>query len=253
MGKIFSMFRKDLKIYLLSPLAYTVVGAFLLVVGYFYINVLAYYILQVTRWGGYGINSTKFILYPIFQNVLFLLIFLVPVLTMRSFPEEESAGTFELLLTSPITEFQIVMGKFLSSYFIYCVALAILLYIPITLSKAGELDVGLIVSGYVGMLLAGAAFFSAGIFTASLTKRQATASMLAFALLILLWFVNWAASNIGTSYPILGEILWRLALFNRVRAFSEGVIDLRNVVFFISLTVLFLYLSVISLASRRWK
>lgn len=253
MKMILSMFRKDLKIYLLSPLAYTVVGAFLLVVGYFYINVLAYYILQVSRWGGYGLNSTKFILYPLFQNILFLLIFLVPVLTMRSFPEEEAAGTFELLLTSPITEFQIVMGKFLASYFIYAVSLAILLYIPFTLSKAGELDIGLIVSGYVGMLLAGAAFFSAGIFAASLTKRQATASMLAFALLILLWFINWAASNVGTSYPILGGVLWRLALFNRVRAFSEGVIDLRNIVFFVSLTVLFLYLSVISLASRRWK
>jgi len=222
-------------------------------VGYLYINSLAYYILQVSRWGGYGFNATKFLFYPLFQNVLFLLIFLVPVLTMRTFPEEEASGTFELLLTSPITEFQIVMGKFLASYFIYLITLAILLYIPITLRKAGELDIGLLISGYVGMLLAGAAFFAAGVFAASLTRRQATASMVSFALLLLLWFINWAASNLGTDYPVLGGILWRLAIFNRVRAFSEGVIDLRNVIFFVSLTVIFLYLSVMSLASRRWK
>lgn len=253
MRMILSMFRKDLKIYLLSPLAYTIGGVFLLIVGYLYINALAYYILQVSRWGGYGLNATKFIFYPLFQNILFLLIFLVPVLTMRTFPEEETSGTLELLLTSPITELQIVMGKFLASYFIYVVILAILLYIPFTLSRAGELDIGLIVSGYIGMLLAGAAFFSVGVFAASLTKRQATAAMVAFALLILLWFVNWAASNLGTDYPVLGGILWRLAIFNRVRPFSEGVIDLRNIVFFASLFVLFLYLSVMSLASRRWK
>ncbi len=248
-----SIFKKDLKIYLFSPLAYTLIGAFLLIVGYLYINVLAYYILQLSRWGGFSFNSTKFIFYPVFQDVLFLLIFLVPVLTMRSFPEEESSGTFELLLTSPLTDFQIVMGKFLASYVVYLIVLAILLYMPITLSRAGKLDLGLIVSGYLGMLLAGAAFIAAGVFAASLTKRQATASMLAFAILIMLWFINWAASNFGTTFPIVAKILEKLAIFNRVKHFSEGVIDLRDVVFFVSLTVLFLYLSVISLSSRRWK
>src|SRR5438128_355851 len=175
MSNILAIAHKELKSYFASPIAYVVIGFFVALYGYFYVVMLQYFTRMSLQMGQPGMggpqsaNVNEMMIRPLMQNVLILVLFIMPMVTMRTYAEEKRSGTIELLLTSPLTDFEIVMGKFLGTVVLYLALLAVtMLYIAI-LFIYGRPEWRPIVSGYLGLLLLGSCFISAGLFISSTT------------------------------------------------------------------------------------
>ncbi len=228
---------KEFKSYLASPMSYVVTGIFLAGTGFFFSFSPATY-LETSIRGFVG-------------NMLFqiLLLLLVAVLTMRLLAEERKMGTLELLLTAPVRDSEIIMGKFLGSLGILTVMLALTLYYPILLMLFGDPDIGPIVTGYLGLFLLGCTSLAVGLFASSLTSNQIVAAVVAGGILVALWFIGMAADLFPEA---LGEVIGFFSLSNYFPDFMRGVIDTRGIVYYLSITALFLFLAVRSLENSRW-
>jgi ABC-2 type transport system permease protein len=177
-------------------------------------------------------------------------LFVLPLITMRTYAEEKRSGTIELLLTSPLTDFQIIMGKFLGAVGLYILMMAVTLIHIAVLFVYGNPEWKPIVSGYLGLLLMGASFISIGLLISSLTKNQIVAGMVTFAVLLLLWTVSWMQDSAG---PNMQKVLQALSLTERFDDFSKGVIDLKHVVYYVSFISFGLFLTAKSVDSERWR
>ncbi len=182
---------KEFRSHLTSPMTYVVVGIFLLLTGFFFINYL-----KDTSYGDTSIRGF------VNQGSLLLLLF-AAMLTMRLMAEEKKLGTWELLLTAPVRDTEVVLGKFLGTLGIMVVMLAFTLYYPLLLVIFGDPDIGPIITSYVGLFLLGSAALSVGIFASSLSSNQIVAAVVSGALLFALWFVGMAASYLPEA---LGEV-----------------------------------------------
>ncbi|MCL4467060.1 MAG: ABC transporter permease [Chloroflexi bacterium] len=227
---------RELKSYFASPVAYIVTAAFLVVTGYLFTLILLY--------------SREASLRYLFGNMSVLLLIVSPALTMRLLAEEQRTGTIELLLTSPVRDREVVIGKFLASLGLLAAMLGMTLFYPLLLFVYGHPDKGPILSGYVGTLLLGASFLSIGLFASSLTANQIVAAVLTFMGLLLFWLIGGAADLAG---PPLGDLLRYLAVDQNYNDFTAGVVDSKAVVYFISVVVVFMYATVRTLESRRWR
>lgn len=231
----FVILKRELQSYLVSPLAYVVAVVFLLVCGYFFsVNLLAT-----------GTADLR----PYFLNLGVLLIFISPLLTMRLLAEERQNHIDELLMTLPVTPAQVVAGKYLAALILYAALLALTGVYPAILSGLSEPAWGPIVTSYVGALLLGGTFLAAGVFTSSLTDSQVAAGFLCFGLLLLLWVINWLAFALMGPVAELARVL---AVFERFDDFTKGLIDSTHVLFYVSATLLLLFLSVRNLERRTW-
>src|SRR6059036_2534583 len=201
MGNILAIAQKELRSYFASPIAYVTIGFFALLYGYFYVVGLAFFVRQSMQMGQFGsgqsVNINQMMIRNIVQNVTILVLFLMPMVTMRTYAEEKRSGTIELLLTSPLTDFQIIMGKFLGALALYAVMLLITMVHIGLLFVYGKPEWKPIVSAYLGLLLMGGCFISAGLFISSLTKNQIVAVMATFAVFLFLWVINWIGSFSG--------------------------------------------------------
>src|SRR3954471_4632665 len=180
MSNILAISQKELKSYFASPIAYVIIGFFALVFGYFYvvsINVFMQMALQMGIPGQGQVNINSMAIRPMLQNVSVVALFVLPLITMRTYAEEKRTGTIELLLTSPLTDFQIIMGKFLGAVSLYALMLAVTLVHIAILFIYGNPEWKPIVSGYFGLLLMGASFISMGLWISSLTKNQIVAGV----------------------------------------------------------------------------
>jgi ABC-2 type transport system permease protein len=179
----------------------------------------------------------------------FLLAFILPILTMRTFAEERKNGTDILLMTSPVSVGGIVLGKYFASLTVFLVMTVVTFIYPILISVYGNLNVMPMISCYIGYVLIGAFFVAFGVFTSSLTKSQVISAVTGIGTLILVWFVN------QYSYLFKGHLLafanW-ISFFFRFREFVQGLFSSRDLVFFFSLTGLFLLLTMIVIEKRRW-
>ncbi len=226
---------KEFKSYLASPMAYIVTGIFLVLTGFlFSISPSTYSETSINGFLGTG-------------SILLLL--LAAVLTMRLLAEERKMGTLELLLTAPVRDSEVIVGKFLGSLGILTVMLALTLYYPILLISFGDPDIGPIATGYLGLFLLGCTSLAVGIFASSLTSNQLVAAVVAWGILFALWFVGMAA---GFLPEALGEVIGYLSLSYYFPDFMRGVIDTRGIIYYLSITVLFLFLAVRSLENSRW-
>jgi ABC-2 type transport system permease protein len=180
-------------------------------------------------------------------NIL-LLIFAI-VLTMRTLAEEKKLGTWELLLTSPVRDSDVVLGKFLGSFGIMFVMLALTLFYPLLLVIYGDPDMGPILTSYLGLVLLGGTALSIGIFASSLTANQIVAAVVSGAILFGLWVIGIVATNTPQA---LQQVLSYLSISSHSAAFEAGVIDTRDIVYYVSITALFLYASIRSLEASRW-
>jgi ABC-2 type transport system permease protein len=237
---------KELKSYLTSPMAYIVVCIFLLLSGLFFVLYLNNTGFSDTSIQGFvdplsvfGVRTSG--------NVL-LLLFAV-ILTMRTLAEERKLGTWELLLTSPVRDSDIVIGKFLGSLGIMAIMLVLTLLYPLLLVIYGDPDMGPIWTSYLGLVLLGGAGLAVGIFASSLTANQILAAVVAGAILFGLWVIGIIA---GSAPKALQEILSYLSVSSHSVAFEAGVIDTRDVIYYLSVTALFLYGSIRSLEAGRW-
>ena len=195
------------------------------------------------------VNLIDGVMRPLLGNISIIILLFLPLLTMRLMAEEKKLGTWELLLTAPVRDTEVVLGKFLGTLGIMVVMLAFTLYYPLLLLIFGDPDIGPIITSYVGLFLLGSAALSVGIFASSLSSNQIVAAVVSGALLFALWFVGLAASYLPEA---LGEVVQSLSLSHHFEDFYRGIIDTRAIVYYLSVTALFLFLTIRSLETGRW-
>ena len=256
MGHVMAIFGKEMRSYFGSPIAYVMAGVFLLFSGFVFRNQvlefrdMSVYLRTAEREEKIQLNVNTGVVEPFFEFQTFIWMIVIPMLTMRLYAEEKRGGTYELLMTSPITSAQILMGKFLACYALYLlIELMAFGYIGV-LAAHVQLDWGPIFSGALAVVLIGATFISVGILASSLTENQIIAAVLSFFFLILLWIIDWAARF---SDDLFFVILKFLSLIEHTRDMIRGVVDTHDVVFFISAAAFFLFLTHTALESRRWR
>lgn len=238
---------RELKAYFFSPLAWVVLTFFLLVNGYVFSLIVSF--LSDPRAGG---STTPLKLF--FGDTFFfwlVLLFVTPVLTMRLLSEERRSGTIEALMTAPVSETQVVAGKYLAALGFYAFLwLPTLAYVAVV-ARASEVDWGPIVSGYVGVLGIGAVFMAVGIFGSSFTKNQIVAAVVTFAMLIFFFAVAFLDGLV--SDEALKSSLSYLNLLDHMDEFGKGIVDTRRLVYYLTTVVLFLFLSSRTLAAKKWR
>ena len=254
MSSLWALTRKELRVLLLSPVAYVVAGMFLILMGYLYFNAVSYFTLISVQAGQMPMvtrpNLTRDVFLPTYGNMGVVLIFLLPLLTMRLFAEERRAKTLELLMTSPIGILQMVLGKYLAVLILYVGLLACTVYMPLFMAAYGELSWGPVLTSYLGLLLLGSAALALGVFASSLTENQVIAAAVAFGGLLLLWVIGWISHSAG---PGLGAFLTSLSLIEHLDRFLRGLLDTRDVVYYLSVTAFFLFLTHRVVESHRWR
>ncbi len=228
--------RRELASYFTSPVAYAVTAVFLVIAGYFF-GMILYYSRQAT-------------LSYLFYNVTTFLLVIGPALTMRLLAEERKSGTIELLLTSPVRDGEVVVGKFIAALVLWALMLVLTLVYPLLLRLYGNPDPGPILTGYLGLLLAGGAALSLGVLASALTSNQIIAALIGFGLTMLLWVTD-AVQGV-VSGPV-GSFFAYLSMASHFDAFPSGVIDTKDVVFFLSVIVAALFVATRILEARRWK
>ena len=254
MSNIAAIARKELRHYFASPIGYILVGFFALLFGYFYFAMLAFFERQgmqmMMQQGGGSLNVNQMLIGPVFSNSTVIMLFVFPLITMRTYSEEKRSGTIELLLTSPITDWQIILGKFAGAMLLYAVMLAVTLIHMGLLFIYGNPEWKPIVTGYLGMLLLGGSFLSLGLFISSLTRNQIVAAMATFGVFLMLWVINWIASFVG---PTAQQVLSALSITEHFDDFAKGIIDTRHVIYYVSFIAFGLFLTAKSVDSERWR
>lgn len=257
MRNILAIAAKDIRAQFVSPIAYVVLTGFLLLGGWFFFNLLARFNFLLNLYTSFRnpeamerLNLNEFVIAPLLHNLSVILVILVPVITMRSFAEEKRSGTYELLMTSPLTVTEIVVGKFLGAFaFVFIMLLLTGIY-PLILVLYGNPEPGVILSGYLGLLLLATAFVSVGLLTSSFTENQIIAAVSCLVGLLLLYVISWPADTAGET---LGALLKYVSLTEHFGEMVKGVIDTRDLMYFGSVIVLALFLTQRSVESLRWR
>ncbi|HQP44625.1 MAG TPA: ABC transporter permease [Thermoanaerobaculales bacterium] len=247
MTKILAIVRRELIAYFSSPLAYIVLTAFLLMQGYIFYIIVSFLNNPMTQ------AMTPLRLF--FGGTVFFwlfLLFTVPVITMRLIAEERRSGTIEVLLTSPVTEGQVIAGKFLAALLFYLVLwLPTVLYL-VLLKQHSSIDLRPVLAGYLGVLLIGFLFLAVGTFTSTLTNNQLIAAILAFAALVVLFSIG-LVEQLMVSSSWLRDALSYMNLWTHMDDYAKGIVDSRHIVYELSVGLLFLFLAAKSLEVKKWR
>jgi len=200
--------------------------------------------------GGGNVNVNEQMIRGVLQNAAVIILFVMPMITMRTYSEEKRSGTIELLLTSPITDLDIILGKFLAAMGLYCAMLLVTLINIAILFRLGNPEWRPIAAGYLGLLLMGGCFISVGLLISSLTKNQIVAGFVTFAVFLMLWVINWLADSSG---PTGQAVLSFLSITDHFDDFTKGIIDTKHVVYYLSFITFGLFLTAKSVDSERWR
>jgi ABC-2 type transport system permease protein len=255
MAGVWAVIRKELTIYFSTPIFYLTGFSFLLLGGYFFYANLLYYNL-VSFQGAQNpqvaamLNPQQLVFRPLYGTLAIVFLFLVPLITMRLLAEEKRSGTAELLFTYPLTDGAVIFGKFLAALAVYLVWLAVTLVYPLVVAPLARLDWGAIFSCYLGLILLGSACLALGLFASSLTENQIIAAVVAFAFLLLFWLIGWQQELGAAGW---GGFFAALSLLEHFENLARGVIDTRDLVFYLSFIYFFLFLTQRQLESRRWR
>jgi ABC-2 type transport system permease protein len=249
-----AMADKELRSYFASPIAYILIGFFSLLFGwFFYVYLMAFnqQSQQMMQFGqGGGANINQMMIRGLFQNTAVIILFVMPMITMRTYSEEKRSGTIELLLTSPVTDLEIIVGKFLGALALYAAMLLVTMLYMVMLFKISNPEWRPIAAGYLGLLLMGGCFLSAGLFISSLTKNQIVAGFLTFATFLMLWIINWIGESSG---PMTRDIVAYLSIVEHFDDFARGIVDTKHVVYYLSFITFGLFLTAKSVDSERWR
>ena len=253
--RVWPIYKKELRLYFTSPVAYVLLTIFLLIAGYFFYSIFAFFTRASMQAAmnpqmGRDLNVTESVLRPLFANLSVILLLLMPLLTMRLFAEERRAGTIELLLTYPVRDGAVLVGKYLAAFTVYTVMIAgTLLYPLLLVIVRAQPESGPLATGYLGLLLMGAMFLAVGVFASSLTENQIVAAIVTFGLLLMFWIIGWTAEIVGGP---LGTVLTHLSILEHNDTFAKGVLDTKDIIYYINFTALALFLTLRSLEARRW-
>jgi ABC-2 type transport system permease protein len=240
-----SIYKKEFYAYLSSLVAYITIGIFLTVLGLF---LWVFPDTSILDYGYAGLDS-------LFNTVPYLFMFLIPAITMRTLAEEKKEGTFELLATKPLTDWDIILGKYLAAVTLVLFALipTLIYYISVYQLGAtvGNIDSGAVIGSYIGLFLLGAAFVAIGVFSSSLTKNQ----IIAFAIAVFLCFITFSGFDSASqilSFQSIDSILINLGINAHYQSISRGVLDTRDLIYFLSFIAIFLAITKTILGGRKW-
>ena len=227
---------KETQVYFSTPAAYIVVAMFLVVSGIFFVSDVTTVFADASVRG--------------FVNwIAFFTLFMSPILTMRLLSEEKKIGTLELLLTAPVRDWEVVAGKYIASILVFTLALALTLYYVLLLYWFGDPDTGPVLSAYLGLFLHGSATLAVGIMASSLSSNQIVAAAVGTVLLLSLFFLDRVATTFS---GVVADVLHGLSLNTRFVDFTRGVVETGHIVFYVSVSTIFLFFAVKSLEMRRW-
>ncbi|MGH9308249.1 MAG: ABC transporter permease [Vicinamibacterales bacterium] len=245
---------KELRSYFASPIAYIIIGLFALLFGVFFNLYLAVFLERsrgMSQFGGGGAsNINQDMIRGVLMNAAVIILFVMPIITMRLYAEEKRSGTIELLLTSPLTDVQIIVGKFLGALGLYAAMLLVTMLDIAILFGYGNPEWKPVAAGYLGLLLLGGCFLSLGLFISSLTKNQIVAAVVTFAVFLTLWIINWSADQAG---PVARAVLNHLSIIEHFDDFGRGIIDTKHIVYYLSFITFGLFLTAKSVDSERWR
>ena len=249
------IFKKEMHLYFGSPVAYVVFTFFLLISGWFFSQIFLFYSDISMRsfmqpQFGQNLNITENVMRPLFTNMSVVLLFFIPMLTMRLFAEEKRSGTMELLLTYPVRDGEVLAGKYLAAGALYAILLVLTLLYPGLVAYFTRIEWGPILTGYLGLLLLGGTFLAVGLLISSLTENQIVAGFGTFGILLLFWVIGWGAEFAGGN---LRTLLQYLSVTDHLDTFSRGLIDTKDLVYYASAIALALFLTLRSLESKRWR
>jgi ABC-2 type transport system permease protein len=255
MKNIWIICKKEVRAYFTSPIAYVAITVFLVLTGFFFQSLMWWFnsqSLQMARNPQYyqQLNINQMVYSPLFHNISIVLLLMIPLLTMRLFSEEMKIKTDELLFTSPVNVNQIILGKYFASLFVLLVMLALNGLLSLFTFAFGNPEFIPIFNGYLGLFLMGAAFMAVGIFFSSVTENQIVAAVLTFGALLLFWILNWAAYSAG---GFLKDTLNYLSFFQHFDGMTQGILDTTDLVYYLSMMFLGLFLTHSVIQSRKWR
>jgi len=251
---IWTICRRELSSYFRSPIAYGVMGFFALVSGYFFYAAVVFFVQRSLETAMMGqsapMNVDEWVVRNVLSNVSVVCLFLIPMMTMRLFAEEKRSGTIELLLTSPLHNLEIILGKWLAAVILYASLLGLSLINMLTLYAYGTPDWRPMMVGYLGLLLQGGCLLAIGTFVSTCTKNQFVAGVASFAVCLLLWVLDWVSAF---DQSVISKMLSYLSVVSHFESFARGVIDSKDVIYYVSMIVLGLFLTARSMESLRWR
>ncbi|HRQ44325.1 MAG TPA: ABC transporter permease subunit [Candidatus Goldiibacteriota bacterium] len=255
-SKFLGLYKKELKIFFSQPIAYVLISVFVAIAGYFFAGITNYYSeVSLRSMNSYQQNMFDLtmldgIFRPWFYNVAFILLLIMPLITMRAFAEEKREGTMELLFTFPVSDAAVVAAKFCGAYTVFLAMLAGALSPVVMLRFSSGFDIAPVAGGFIGLMLLGAAFIMLGTFISGLTENQIVAAVVTFAVLMFIWIIEWLSSVVD---PAVGRVLSNISIIRHYDSFSKGVIDTADLVYYAVFIFIFYFLSLRVLESKQWR
>ncbi|MFQ5581064.1 MAG: ABC transporter permease [Mariprofundaceae bacterium] len=252
------IYSRELKSYFNSLTAYVVIVMFLLVTGYFFYTLLTTFSIVsfqaqtdpmlAKQYQLLNINET--VVRPLFGSISIIMLLMTPLLTMRLFSEEKKTGTIELMLTFPVNDIDVILGKYLACFSVLLTMILLTATYPILLVVLGEPEAKPILTGYLGLILMGAAFISLGIFASSLTENQIVSASVSFGMLFFFWLISYSVNLVSAG---LGQVLSYLSINEHIESLSKGVVDSEDIIYYLCFIAVFLFLTLRSLEANRWR
>jgi ABC-2 type transport system permease protein len=252
--RIWPIYKKEVLLYFTSPVAYVLLAIFVFITGLLFYAIFSGFAqasMQIAMNPSMGrdLNVSDSVLRPLFDNMRVILLLVMPLVTMRLFAEERRSGTLELLLTYPVRDGAVLVGKYLAALTLYGAMIGGILAFPAIVTYFARIEWGPLLTGYIGLLLMGAMFAAVGLFASSLTENQIVAAIVTFGILLSLWVVGWLATFV--TGPV-GAVLTHLSLLEHNDTFAKGVLDTKDIIYYVDFTALALFLALRSLETRRW-
>ena len=235
MRKIWAICRKEITVTFSSPVGYIAGAVFLAVSGVFFTLIVS--------------STREASLRHLFYNMAVMMLLVAPMITMRLFSEEKKMGTFELLMTMPVRLPELVLGKFLGASILVLAIVGLTMQFPVFLMSFGNPDLGPLFTGYLGFILMALALTSIGLFVSSLTDSMFVSGIVSFGIMLLLWIISWAGDMVG---GIPGDFIRATSLIDRLESFVKGILDTGDIVYYLSVIGISLFLTVRALDWRRW-
>jgi ABC-2 type transport system permease protein len=252
-SNILPIYFRELKSTFFSPVAYLVLFAFYLLGGYFFASVVtayANYSMMAASRGGVDMKLMDYLFVPYMGNVAVTFIFILPLISMRSFSEEKKSGTIETLFTLPFSDLDILLGKYFAILTLLLAMLTPLYLFPVLIADKATLHWPAVFSGYLGLFLVGATFVSVGMFTSAMTENQVIAAALGFGAILLLFVLGWMESSAS---GFSKDLLQNLAIMSHFQDMSKGLINLKDVVYFALFSGFCLFATLRILESKKWR
>ncbi len=254
MRNIGIIFKKEMDSYFVSPVAYLLLTMFGLIFGFFFWNAVNYFVIvgieSQMRGQSFPMNVNEQVIRPLLSNVSVVGLFFIPMMTMRLFAEEKRSGTIELLITSPIRDIEIILGKWLAAVALYACMLLFTAVNFAFLFHYGNPDWRPMAIGYLGLLLQAGGLLALGTLISTMTKNQIIAGAATFGVCLILWVLEWVS---GYETAAWAKVLAYLSVITHFESFAKGVIDTKDLVFYASMIFLGLFLTARSMESLRWR